>query len=122
MPLTFRLLFHGVRSVWIALALALIVWLTMVPATQAERAALGNSPFATTPFSLAQMRVARVMVHFAPERASKLLSQASGGAISPELAGMYLREMAGEPSRGLPQTEQVNATRSVGGAKFVTVD
>ncbi len=125
MPLTFRLLFHGVRSVWVAGALALIVWLTMVPASQAERAALGRSIIPPSPFSLAQMRIARVFVHVAPERAAQLVSRASDGAVSPELAGMMLRDMAGDVTGQFPQVDTlqtVDTGRSVGGAKFVTVD
>ncbi|MEL6840763.1 MAG: hypothetical protein AAFP85_15855 [Pseudomonadota bacterium] len=122
MPLTFRLLFHGARSIWIAILLALVVWLTMVPASRAERAALGDGPLAATPLSLAQMRIARVVVHFAPEQAARLLSRASGGDISPELAGMFLRDMARGRGEANPEVETTKSTRSVGGAKFVTVD
>ncbi|MDX8353913.1 hypothetical protein [Cognatiyoonia sp. IB215182] len=125
MPLTFRLLFHGIRSLWVAALLALIAWLTLVPASQAERAALGNDPLARTSFALSQMRIARIVVHFAPERAANLLSRASGGDISPELAGMLLRDIARNNTQENPQFEVVGTTsntRSVGGAKFVTVD
>ncbi|MDX8347428.1 hypothetical protein SLH49_05455 [Cognatiyoonia sp. IB215446] len=125
MPLTFRLLFHGIRSLWVAALLALIAWLTLVPASQAERAALGNDPLARTSFALSQMRIARIVVHFAPERAANLLSRASGGDISPELAGMLLRDIARNNVEEDPQFEVVETTRttrSVGGAKFVTVD
>lgn len=124
MPLTFRLLFHGFRSLWVATFLALAAWLMLVPASQAERAALGNDPLARTSFALAQMRVARVVVYVAPERAANLLSRATGGDISPELAGMLLRDMA-RNTKTDPQYESVETngtTRSVGGAKFVTVD
>jgi len=121
MPLTFRLIFHGLRSIWIAVFLAVAAWLIFVPATQAERAALGNSPVARTSLSLAQMRVARIMVHFAPERAALLLSRSSNGEISPELASLMLNQIANGPQvQTIPREPQQG--RSGGGAKFVTVD
>lgn len=121
MPLTFRLLFHGLRSLWIAVILAMGIWLMFVPATQAERTTLGNSPVAQSSLALAQMRIARVVVHFAPERAAQMLSRASDGEISPEFAGMLLRQIANGPQmETIP--DAVPEGRSVGGAKFVTVD
>ncbi|MEL6682043.1 MAG: hypothetical protein AAFQ09_05295 [Pseudomonadota bacterium] len=126
MPFTFRLLFHSLRSLWIAGALAIIAWLVFVPPSEAERAAIGNGPLAASPVAIAQMRVARVIVHVAPKRAAQLLSRASGGEISPEFAGMLLREMARQPTGLAPQTETVSetvrSTRTAGRAKFVTVD
>ena len=125
MPLTFRLLFHGVRSLWIACVLAVIVWLTLVPPTLAERNALGNSPFQQTGVALAQMRIARLVVHFAPDRAATMLSNASNGEISPELAGMLLRQIASGPVGLETEMQTISPPaqeRSVGGAKFVTVD
>ncbi len=121
MPLTFRLIFHGLRSIWIAVFLAIAAWLIFVPATQAERAALGNATLADSSMALAQMRVARVVVHFAPERAAKMLSRASGGEYSEEFAGMVLRQLANGPQvQSTP--EPLPEDRSAGGAKFVTVD
>lgn len=121
LPLTFRLIFHSLRSIWLAVFLTIAAWLIFVPATQAERAALGDSPIAHTSLALAQMRVARVVVHFAPERAAAMLSRASNGEISPELAGMLLRQIANGPQmQKMP--EQPQEGRRVGGAKFVTVD
>ena len=120
MPLTLRLIFHGIRSVWIAALLALIAWLTLVPATQAERAALGDGIAQAQPLGLAQMRVARAMVHFAPEYAAQMLSRATQGEISPELAGMLLRHIAAGPNTRVTQPN--GSSRDAGGAKFVQVD
>lgn len=121
MPLTFRLIFHGIRSAWTAAFLAIAAWLIFVPATQTEKAALGNSAVTENTMALAQMRVARVMVHFAPDRASKMLSRASGGEYSEEFAGMILRQIAtGAPVQST--TEAIPEERSVGGARFITVD
>ncbi|WP_341366631.1 hypothetical protein [Yoonia sp. BS5-3] len=122
MPLTFRLIFHGLRSIWIAIFLALTIWLVFVPATQAERNALTDSPIAQSGFALTQMRVARLMVHFAPERAANMISRASNGEISPEYAGMLLRHLANGSPTMQPVVTEEPTTRSVGDAKFVTID
>ena len=97
--------------------------LAFVPPTRAEQDALGNNPFVQTQMILAQMRVARLVVHFAPERAANMLSNASNGEISPELAGMILRQIASGPFTAPVEMETASPQRrSAGGAKFVTVD
>ena len=122
MPFTFRFIFHSLRGVWLAILMAVLGYLTLVPATQAEKAALGNHPLATSPIALAQMRIARLVVHVAPAQAATMVSYATGGEISPELAGMLLRDIANGPRDITPQAEAYQPVRSAGGAKFVTVD
>lgn len=122
MPLTLRLLFHGFRSMWLAAFLALAAWLIFVPASPAERAALDNSALADNRLSLAQMRFARAVVHFAPNRAAAMISRASNGEISTEYAGMLLRDLASGGPQMQTQPDTPASTRDAGGAKFVTVD
>ncbi|WP_322889811.1 hypothetical protein [Yoonia sp. 76] len=119
MPLTLRLIFHGLRGVMLALTITLLGWVTLVPATAAERAAL-NAPLGLeSPDGLLALRIARAMIHFAPERSARMLSHASDGEITPELAALILRDIASVP----PQTPDALApARQAGGAKFVTVD
>ncbi|WP_019956041.1 hypothetical protein [Yoonia vestfoldensis] len=120
LPLTLRLIFHGLRGVMLALTITLLGWVTLVPATAAERAALNAPLGATSPDGLLELRIARAMIHFAPERSAQMLSRASNGEISPELAEMILRDIAfgtqDVPSSATPPERQT------GGARFVTVD
>lgn len=94
MPFTLRLAFHCVRSAWVALLIFLVGWVALVPATEDEIAAIGAVSDIERPLGLMQLRVARAMVHIAPDRAARAISRASDGEISPELAGMLLRDIA----------------------------
>lgn len=117
LPLTLRVVFHSLRAAWLGLLLMIIAWLWLVPATPVERSALSAPIGVERPAGLTAMRVARAMVHFAPERAAKMLSDASEGEISPELAGMMLRQVANGDT---PQPTQPETTsRMGGGAKFI---
>ena len=115
LPLTLRLIFHSLRSGMLALTITLLGWLIFVPATAAERAALGAAIGTERPEGLLQMRLAQAMVHFAPDRAARLLSRASKGEISPQLAGIILRQIASGQAVAPPP----EPARSAGGAKFV---
>lgn len=119
MPLTLRLIFHGLRGVMLALTITLVGWVTLVPATAAERAALNAPSAVESPDGLLVLRIARAMIHFAPERSARMLSRATDGEISPELAALILRDIAA----GAPERPDAPApARQTGGAKFVTVD
>ncbi|MFQ1699010.1 hypothetical protein ACJ5NV_00310 [Loktanella agnita] len=123
MPLTFRLIFHGVRSVSVASLIALIAWLVFVPASPTEQAALARGPLGDQRHGLAQLRFARTMLHFAPERAARTMSRATDGEISPELAGLLLRQMAGQAPATAPfatgPAPQPESAQD--GAKFIRV-
>ncbi len=120
LPLTLRIMFQSVRAVWVAAMITVIAWVALVPASAGERLALGTRVGEDRPRGLVQMRIARAMVHFAPDRAAQMLSRASDGEISPELAGMMLRDLAAGPGAGQITTQ--DESRSTGGAKFVQVD
>ncbi len=125
MPLTLRLIFHSVRSAWVAALIALTAWVGLASATPEERSALGAQVGSERPTGLVQMRIARAMVHFAPDRAAQMVSDASKGEISPELAGMLLRDMAKGPVAGQAAFEGMTRPASAGtpdrpnSAKFV---
>ncbi|MEJ6402832.1 hypothetical protein [Yoonia sp. 2307UL14-13] len=126
MPLTLRIAFHSLRCGWLAVMITLAAWLGLAAATPEERAALGAQIGDERPQGLVQMRVARAMVHFAPDRAAAFLSEASDGEISPELAGMMLRHLAAGPAAQQAAFDamvadggQTSTARRVGGAKFV---
>jgi hypothetical protein len=119
LPLTLRLIFHGLRGAMLALTITLLGWVTLVPATAAERAALNAPQGTASPDGLLELRIARAMVHFAPARSARMLSRASDGEISPELAGMILRDIAAGTTN-VPDAPE--PAREAGGAKFVTVD
>ncbi len=125
MPLTLRLIFHSVRSAWVAALIALTAWVGLASATPEEQAALGAQIGSERPTGLVQMRIARAMVHFAPDRAAQMLSDASKGEISPELAGMLLRDMAKGPVAGQAAFDEMSMPASDGspqrpdGAKFI---
>ncbi len=131
LPLTLRIAYHGFRAGMTGLLVALIAWLVFIPATPQERAALGAGIGQERPVGLPQMRMARALVHFAPDRAARMLSRASNGEISPQLAGMLLRDLAAGPVQrkeafervvvAPPNPDQAPA-RQVGGAKFLRTD
>ncbi len=131
LPLTLRIAYHGFRAGMTGLLVALIAWLVFIPATPQERAALGAGIGQERPVGLPQMRMARALVHFAPDRAARMLSRASNGEISPQLAGMLLRDLAAGPVQrkeafervvvAPPEPDQAPA-RQVGGAKFLRTD
>ena len=130
-PLTIRVVFRTVCNLWMAGLLALAAWVGLADATPDERAALGASVGEKRPEGLVAMRVARAMVHFAPDRAARMLSEGSNGEISVELAAMILRDAAKGPVAGqqafdvivADEPEETNRTRSnTGGAKFISVD
>ena len=87
-----------------------------------ERDALAAQFGVERPEGLTAMRIARAMVHFAPERAAKLLSDSTNGELSPQLAGMLLRQIA----NGTPQAPVSNAPPALGddidGPRFIRVD
>ncbi|WP_342078422.1 hypothetical protein [Yoonia sp. SS1-5] len=127
-PLTLRLIFYSLRSLSLAVAITLIGWLALVPASGAERTALNAPLSGPDPLDLTAMRVARAMVHFAPDRAARMLSRSTDGEISVALAGMILRDLAagnrssGRTAAAVPPEDASAPTRSTGGAKFVRVD
>ncbi len=132
MPLTLRLIFHTIRAAWLGVILMLSIWVLLVPASAHERDALGASVGEKRPAGLMVLRIARSMVHFAPDRAARLLSSMSKGEISPELAGMMLRDIANGPAANKaasdalianqPQQNADPTGRQDSTAKFIKVD
>jgi hypothetical protein len=127
MPFTLRLAFHVFRAAMLALTLTIAAWVMILPATPAERGALGAQIGTQRPDGLIQMRVAQAIVHFAPNRAARMISRSSNGEISEELAGMLLRDLAKGAAANAPIIQNtVTATPSTRGgdtsAKFVQVD
>lgn len=111
----------------VAGVLLLIAWITIVPASASKRAALGARLGKDRPSGLTAMRVARAMVHFASDRAARMLSRASNGEISPEFAAMILRDVAAAPVSRTEAFEEIveapEATaRRVGDAKFIQIE
>ena len=120
-PLTLRVAFHGLRAAWIGLILFIVGWVWLVPATPMERDALSAPLGIERPNGLTAMRVARAMVHFAPERAAQLLSDSTNGEISPLLAGMLLRQIAtGNPQAPDPGPPALGD--DIDGPRFISVD
>ena len=124
-------IFRTVRYLWVAGLLAIAAWVGLVDATPEERTALGASVGEKRPEGLVALRVARAMVHFAPERAARMASQRSNGEISVEEAEVILRDAAKGPAADqqafdvivADEPEETNRTRSnTGGAKFISVD
>lgn len=136
-PITLRFLFYGFRAVSVSLLLMITAWIALVPASAVERRALGAQIGAERPQGLVTMRMARAMVHFAPERAARMLSRTSNGEISVALAGQILGALADGTFAQQGQItaldgqlatppRQVGARqvgpRQVGDAKFIRVD
>jgi len=126
MPFTLRLAFHAFRGAWAGMFIFLAGWIVFVPASDDELASLGVQAGSERPVGLVQLRAARAMVHFAPNRAANVFSRATDGEISPELAGMLLRDAAdGAAIRAannaaiLEQQTSGNNLRSSTGAKFI---
>ena len=123
-PLTLRLVFHGVRAGLRALLLFFCAWIIFVPATTAERAALGAAPDEAYPLGLRPMRSAKAIVTFAPDRAYVLVADLMGPEFSPLLIRIALVQMAA--GNVLPATMQtrpeVASDRGLDGPKFIKVD
>jgi len=126
-PLTLRLLFHGFRSIMLGLTIMLVGWMSLTPATPDESAALGSDIKENRPEGLVQMRIARALIYFVPNRAAKMLSFSSGGEISVETAEFALNEIAQGPASREPTAApeiapEDPAVRQISGAKFVKVN
>lgn len=129
-PITLRIMFHGLRSFWVAGIMAVVAWVFLASASPQERSILNASAGTQRPDGLVTMRVARAIVYVAPDRAARMLSLASGGEFSVEAASAILDGIAnGTTTKGaridqttpsLPVDEQT--MRMAGGAKFVQVD
>jgi hypothetical protein len=91
-----------------------------------ERDALPASLGIERPDGLTAMRIARAMIHFAPNRAAQMMSDASNGETSPELAGMLLRQIASGNPQSPAAAPATTAPPAVGddidGPRFITVD
>jgi len=129
--LTISVIFRAARYLWAAGLLAVAAWVGLVDATPEERTALGASVGEKRPEGLVAMRVARAMVHFAPDRAARMISERSNGEVSIEQARLMLRDTAEGPAADqqafdaivVDDPEETNRTRSnTGGAKFISVD
>ena len=126
-PITLRFLFYGFRAVSLSLLLMVVAWIALVPASAVERHALGAQIGGERPQGLVTMRAARAMVHFAPERAARMLSRTSDGEISVELAGQILRALADGTFARQGQTpasddDLTTLPRQVGDSRFIQVD
>jgi hypothetical protein len=126
-PITLRFVFHGFRAVSVSLLLMVTAWIALVPASAVERRALGAQIGVERPEGLVTMRMARAMVHFAPERAARMLSRTSNGEVSVELAGQILRTLADGTLAPIeqitaPESHSSTSPRQVGDAKFIRVD
>jgi hypothetical protein len=126
-PITLRVFFYGFKAVNVSFLLMITAWVTLVPASAVERRALGAQIGAERPEGLVPMRMARAMVHFAPERAARILSRTSNGDVSVEVAGQILRSLAdgtlaSQAQLTAPESQSSTSPRQVGDAKFIRVD
>lgn len=125
-PLTFRLIYYGLRAMLRAGLLFFCAWLIFIPATAEEARALGAPADTAFPLGMAQMRTARALLALAPERSYALLAFASGGELHPLMVKLVLTELAsgravpGRASQSAlpaPQTD-----RAITGPRFIKVD
>ncbi|MEO1637817.1 MAG: hypothetical protein AAFU41_01050 [Pseudomonadota bacterium] len=125
-PLTFRLVYHTVRSAIRAALLFFCAWLVFIPATAAEVEALGAQPGTQYPPGLRPMRSARAFVAIAPDRAYSLLATASGQDISPLFVRLIMVEVASGRAAAAAAASTAESpaqnTRDIDGPRFIQVD
>ena len=122
-PLTFRLVFHGIRAALRAGILFFVAWLIFIPANDQERTALGASQRDQYPLGLREMRAAKTFIAFAPDRAYVFVATAMGPDISPLLVRIALIQVAAGnvlPQSVGPGTNQ--SSRNIEGPRFIQVD
>ncbi len=112
----FKYLFKGVS----AFMTIMVMTVTIMPATDKEKAALGPD---APRFNLVQMRMARAMMNIAPDFVVDRYAEATG--LPPDIVRAHLeRKAAGEPI--VPQSAAAQAPSNErqlsGGAKFIKVD
>lgn len=129
MPLTLRVLFYSFRSAMLGLMIMLVGWISLTAASPQERIALRATANEARPDGLVPMRIARAFVHFAPNRAAKMMSATSDGRISVDQADTILRNLALGPASqdqpteiAAPEQPVAPPKRGTSGAKFITVD
>lgn len=95
-PFTLRLIFHTLRSVWVAIVLALGFWIFIAPSTAEERRDLGLGPGQKIerPEGLTEMRTARAALGLAPEWTTRRVAEASDGMWSSEFVKLVFEDLA----------------------------
>ena len=126
-PFTFRLVFHGVRSVMRAGLLFFCAWLVFVPASPDEQAALGAEWTEKYPTGLRPMRSAQAVVAIAPDRFYVVLAEVMGPDVSPLFVRIAMAQLATGaigPSPGERRTTSATARsdRNIDGPRFIKVD
>lgn len=124
LPLTLRLLYHGVRSFVRAGLLFFIAWVIFIPANAEERAALNAPEAQQYPLGLRPMRSARAIFLVAPDRTYDLMARAMGPEISPLLLRLVISQMAAGNvlPAGVQTDPDNNSDRDMDGARFIKVD
>lgn len=128
LPLTLRILYHGVRSAVIGGAILIAGWVAFVPATPVEAAALGAAPSDMRPQGLFQMRTAQTLMKVTPDRAYVAAADMLGPEVTPLMVRVALVFVASGglgPKNGPlpdPSVDPQTSARTIEGPRFIQVD
>ncbi|SFS01129.1 hypothetical protein [Yoonia litorea] len=121
LPLTVRLMFHGLRAAIIGALILMAGWIAFIPANSAEAAALDAAAGDGFPEGLRAMRAARIILAIAPDTAYELAAR----SIGPEVSGWMVRLILTQVAAGnVPQLheQQRSSNREIAGPRFIQVD
>ena len=120
LPLTVRLMYHGLRAAIVGGLVLATGWVAFVPATTAERDALGAGIGTSYPDGLRAMRAAQIFVAIAPDPAYDLAARAIGPEMQPWMLRLALSQLAAGNVPDVP--EAASNTRDIDGPRFIQVD
>ena len=129
LPLTVRLMYHGLRATIAGGLILVIGWIVFIPASRAEAEALGVDGLVRYPYGLREMRVARVFVAIAPDNAYDLAARFSGQDLQPWMLRLIVSQVASgnvpRPPQGTQQggaATPPDSARAIEGPRFIQVD
>ena len=128
LPLTVRILYHGVRSTIVGGLILVAGWVAFVPANEAEAIALGASVTDARPQGLQQMRAAQALMKVTPDSAYVAAADMMGPEVTPLMVRVGLIFVASGglgPKNGPLPSELAGSSaqsRDIEGPRFIQVD
>ena len=128
LPLTVRLIYHGIRAAFVGGLILFGGWVAFVPATEVEAVALGAPLNEPRPQGLPQMRAAQTLMQITPDRAYVAAADIMGPEVTPLMVRVGLVFVAtgglGPKNGPLPAAGalQQGQTRDIDGPRFIQVD
>ena len=121
LPLTVRLMFHGLRAALVGGVILATGWVAFIPATRAEAEALGFDGITRYPDGLREMRAAKIFVTIASDPAYDLAARVIGPEVKPWMLKLVLTQVAAGNVPKLPD-DGATSDRTIDGPRFIQVD